>query len=61
MVQRPQLSDEDLARVREYLDSPIHRVERQPFRPLRLLLVIWVVIGVISGAALLFARLMGAL
>ncbi len=61
MKQRPQLSEEDLARVREYLDSPIHRVERQPFRPMRLLLVIWVVIGLISGAAFWFARLMGAI
>ncbi|MFZ5654359.1 MAG: DUF3094 family protein [Pseudomonadota bacterium] len=61
MKQRPQLSEDDLARVREYLNSPIHQVERQPFRPLRLLLVIWLVIGSISGAAWLTARMMGAL
>jgi hypothetical protein len=47
--------------VREYLNSPIHQVERQPFRPLRLLLVLWIVVSVISGFALLFAWMMGAL
>lgn len=61
MKQQPRLSDEDLARVQEYLDSPIHRVERQPFRPFRLLLVLWLVIGLISGAAWVTARMMGAL
>ena len=61
MPERPKLSDEDLARVREYLSSPIHQIERQPFRPLRLLLVLWVVVTLISGVALVAARLMGAL
>jgi hypothetical protein len=36
-------------------------VERQPFRPLRLLLVLWIVVSLISGCALLFAWMMGAL
>ncbi|MFP5413585.1 MAG: DUF3094 family protein [Gammaproteobacteria bacterium] len=61
MIEKPKLSEEDLARVREYLNSPIHQVERQPFRPLRLLLVLWIVVSVISGFALLFAWMMGAL
>jgi hypothetical protein len=61
MIEKPKLSEEDLARVREYLNSPIHQVERQPFRPLRLLLVLWIVVSVISGFALLFAWTMGAL
>ncbi len=61
MTERPKLSEEDLARVQEYLNSPIHQVERQPFRPLRLLLVLWLVVTAISGVALLAARLMGAL
>ncbi|MGE3296024.1 MAG: DUF3094 family protein [Porticoccaceae bacterium] len=61
MIEKPKLSEDDLARVREYLNSPIHRVERQPFRPLRLLLVLWIVVSVISGFALLFAWTMGAL
>ena len=61
MTEKPKLSQEDLARVQEYLSSPIHQVERQPFRPLRLLLVLWLVVTVISGVALLAARLMGVL
>ena len=61
MIEKPRLSEEDLARVREYLNSPIHQVERQPFRPLRLLLVLWIVISLISGSALLIAWMMGAL
>ncbi|MBI2783889.1 MAG: DUF3094 family protein [Gammaproteobacteria bacterium] len=61
MIEKPKLSEEDLARVREYLNSPIHQVERQPFRPLRLLLVLWIVVSLISGFALLFAWMQGAL
>jgi Protein of unknown function (DUF3094). len=61
MTEKPKLSQEDLARVQEYLNSPIHRVERPPFRPLRLLLVLWLVVTLISGVALVSARLMGAL
>jgi hypothetical protein len=61
MIEKPKLSEEDLARVREYLNSPIHQVERPPFRPLRLLLVLWIVVSLISGFALLFAWMMGAL
>lgn len=59
MTEKPKLSEEDLARVREYLDSPIHRVERQPFRPLRLLLVLWLVVTAISAVAWVSARMMG--
>ena len=61
MIEKPKLSEEDLARVREYLNSPIHQVERRPFRPLRLLLVLWIVVSLISGFALLFAWMQGAL
>lgn len=61
MTERPKLSDEDLARVQEYLDSPIHRVERQPFRPLCLLLVLWVVVSLLGAASWLTARMMGVL
>ena len=43
MPPEKKLSDEDMARVEEYLSSPIHQVERKPYRPLRLLLVLWVV------------------
>ena len=40
------LKPEDQKRVDEYLSAPQHRVERQPFRPwLLLLLVLVTVIG----------------
>ncbi|MFK3774800.1 DUF3094 domain-containing protein [Pseudomonas xanthosomatis] len=40
------LSPEDQRRVDEYLSAPQHRVERRPFRPwLLLLLVVAVTIG----------------
>lgn len=34
ITERPELSEEDKQRVAEYLNSPIHQVERKPFRPL---------------------------
>ncbi|MGK9067135.1 DUF3094 family protein [Stutzerimonas chloritidismutans] len=40
------LSPEDQKRVEHYLSAPQHQVERKPFRPwLLLLLVLFVVIG----------------
>lgn len=40
------LSQEDLQRVEQYLSAPQHQVQRKPFRPwLLLLLVIAVTIG----------------
>jgi len=44
------LNPEDQQRVDEYLRAPQHRVERQPFRPWLLLLV---VLGVVIGLGLL--------
>jgi hypothetical protein len=34
------LNDQDQERVKQYLSAPQHQVERQPFKPWRLLLVI---------------------
>lgn len=31
---KPVLSDEDLKNVEDYLNSPIHQVERKPFKPM---------------------------
>jgi hypothetical protein len=53
------LSDEDLDRVKEYLSSPVHQVERKPFRPLLLLFWLWVVVSVLGGVSWLFGRLVG--
>ena len=45
------LSPEDLARVQQYLSSPIHSVERKPFRPWMMMLAlvsVVVILGVLS-------------
>lgn len=38
------LSDEDQARVDEFLKSGYNQTEKKPFRPLLLLAVLWVVV-----------------
>ncbi|HEY8386304.1 MAG TPA: DUF3094 family protein [Porticoccaceae bacterium] len=55
------LSEEDLARVNEYLSSPIHQVERKPFRPLLLLFWLWVVVAGLGVVSLIFGRIEGYL
>ncbi|MBT5923934.1 MAG: DUF3094 domain-containing protein [Cellvibrionales bacterium] len=45
------LSPEDLARVQQYLSSPIHSVERKPFKPwmmMMALIAVVVVLGLLS-------------
>lgn len=48
--QRPQLSEEDMKRVESYLSSPIHQVERKPFKPMYFVLL---TVGSVSGLLLL--------
>ena len=50
------LNPEDQQRVEQYLSAPQHQVERQPFRPWRLLLL---VIAVTIGLGLLSRLLAG--
>jgi len=50
------LNPEDQRRVDEYLQAPQHRVERKPFRPLLLLVV---VLAVTIGLGLLSRLLSG--
>lgn len=57
---KPQLSDEDMARVREYLSSPVHSVERKPFRPWLLLVWLWLVVSLLGGLSWLFGWMKGA-
>lgn len=47
---KPVLSQEDLDRVQEYLNSPIHQVERKPFRPIYF---VFLTIGSVSFLLLL--------
>ena len=50
MFQEPKLSPEDQAKVDEFLRTGVNSVERKPFRPLRLLLIL---VGLVSGLSVL--------
>jgi hypothetical protein len=49
------LSEEDIARVNAYLNSPVHRRERAPFRPWVLMLVLSIVVTGLTALSLLYA------
>ena len=59
MANRPQLSDEDMARVNEYLSLPIHQVKRKPFRFFLLLAVCWAVVAALGAFSYFFAKALG--
>lgn len=59
MNDEPRLSPEDQARVDKFVSSGIHSVERKPFRPLRLLLFLLVVVSSLSVLSLILARYAG--
>ncbi|MCX4028238.1 DUF3094 family protein [Endozoicomonas sp. SM1973] len=45
------LSKEDMKRVEQFLNTPVNQVERQPFKPMKLLFIITLVVigfGVLS-------------
>lgn len=60
MSDKKKLSEEDLARVAEYLNSPVHQVERRPFRPWLLLLVLTLAVSFLSALSVLYAWWHGA-
>ncbi|AJE22469.1 DUF3094 domain-containing protein [Azotobacter chroococcum] len=51
------LKPEDQQRVDEYLSAPQHQVERQPFRPWRLALIVLTVVVCLG----LLSRILGRL
>ena len=53
------LSDEDQAKVDNYLQRGVNRVERKPFRPFLLLAVIVAVLTVLSLLSIFIARTKG--
>ena len=55
----PRLSPEDQARVDRYLSSNINQVERKPFRPWVLLGIVFIVLGLLTLVAYLFAKFHG--
>ena len=54
-----QLDEDDMKRVKEYLSSPIHQVERKPFNPLYFLLLTFGSVSGLLGLALLVTKLSG--
>lgn len=56
-VDESKLCEEDLERVRKVTSSGIHAVERKPFRPFRLLLVIVAVLTSLSLFSIFIAGL----
>lgn len=59
VTERPELSEEDKKRVEEYLNSPIHQVERKPFKPLYFVLLTVGSVLFLSGLAKTIAVLSG--
>lgn len=53
------LSEEDMARVAQYLNSPLHRRERKPFRPWLLLIFLMALVTGLSLLSLLYAKIHG--
>ncbi|MCV6621385.1 MAG: DUF3094 domain-containing protein [Cellvibrionaceae bacterium] len=45
----PKLSPEDQAKVDKFVSSGVNSVEREPFKPLRLLAMVILVLTVLSG------------
>ncbi len=58
-MREPELTPEDQAKVDKFVSTGINSVERKPFRPLRLLLFLVVVVSCLSGLSLLLARVSG--
>ncbi len=59
MSEEKQLSDEDMARVKEYLASGYNDTERKPFRPIRMMLMLLVVVSTLSGLSMFIANMAG--
>ena len=59
-MEQRRLSDEDKARVEQFLDTPINRVKRKPFRPIYLLIMLMVVMSALMALSKWLASLIGA-
>jgi len=58
-IPQKKLSEEDQARVDQYLQSGVNKVERKPFRPWLLLLVVVVVLTMLSLVSVYIAKTKG--
>lgn len=59
MAKENKLYPEDQANVDEFLSKGVNSVERKPFRPLRLLLILVVVVTGLSVFSVMLARISG--
>lgn len=59
MRREDEMYPEDLERVRQVTSSGVNSVERKPFQPLKLLLVVWIVVTLLGGVSYLLAQLEG--
>ncbi|MCP3907052.1 MAG: DUF3094 family protein [Oceanicoccus sp.] len=59
MVKENKLFPEDQAKVDEFLKKGVNSVERKPFRPLRLLLILVVIVTGLSIFSVSLARISG--
>ncbi|MCX2979755.1 DUF3094 family protein [Halieaceae bacterium IMCC14734] len=58
-MEEPRLSPEDQAKVDAFVSSGLNSVERKPFRPIRLMLFLIVVVSGLSFMSLLLAEWAG--
>jgi|APLow6443716910_1056828.scaffolds.fasta_scaffold485245_1 Protein of unknown function (DUF3094) len=59
-MEQRKLSDEDKARIEQFLDVPVNRISRKPFRPIYLLIMLVVVISALMVLSKWLASLVGA-
>jgi hypothetical protein len=59
MSEEKQLSDEDMERVKSYLSSGYNDTERKPFRPIRMMLLLVIVVVSLSALSVYIANQAG--
>ncbi len=59
LMEEPRLSPEDQAKVDQFVNSGVNAVERKPFRPLKLLLVLVIIVTGLTALSLLLAETSG--
>lgn len=59
-MEQRRLSDEDKARVEQFLDTPVNRIKRKPFRPIYLLIMLMVSVAALMALSRWLASLIGA-
>lgn len=59
MNEQNKLSEEDMARVNQYLNSGYNVTERKPFKPVRLMVMLLIVVTSLSILSIGLARFAG--